>query len=36
MIDQWIGAAPRQRGNNEPCTFTQPSGGISSISLERI
>ena len=28
-IAAWIGAAPRQRGSNEPCTFTHPLVGIS-------
>ncbi len=27
---RWIGAAPRQRGNNEAWMFRQPSDGMSS------
>ena len=36
MIARWIGAAPRQRGNNEAWTLKQPSRGASSTSATRI
>jgi hypothetical protein len=29
-IARWIGAAPRQRGSSEACTFQQPCTGMSS------
>ena len=36
MIARWIGAAPRHLGNNDACTFKQPSFGASKISCGRI
>ncbi len=33
---RWIGAAPRQRGNSEPCRLKQPRRGASSTSRVRI
>jgi hypothetical protein len=33
---RWIGAAPRQRGNSEACTFQQPKCGMSSTFCDRI
>ena len=36
MIARWIGAAPRQRGNNDACKFTQPSLGADSAPTGRI
>jgi hypothetical protein len=31
-IARWIGAAPRQRGSSDACTFQQPCAGIARIS----
>ena len=31
-IARWIGAAPRQRGSSEACTFQQPSRGMARIA----
>ena len=30
ITDHWMGAAPRYRGSNDPCTFQGPSRGIAS------
>jgi hypothetical protein len=35
-IARWIGAAPRQRGSSEACTFQQPSRGNASTDFGRI
>ena len=35
-IARWIGAAPRQRGSSEACTFQQPRRGIASTFGDRI
>jgi hypothetical protein len=35
-IARWIGAAPRQRGSREACTFQQPRRGIASTAGGRI
>ena len=32
MTAHWIGAAPRQRGSSEACTFRQPKRGMASTS----
>ena len=35
-IARWMGAAPRQRGRSEACTFTHPAGAIASTSSGRM
>ncbi len=35
-IARWIGAAPRQRGSNEACTFQQPCVGAASTAFGKI
>ena len=35
-IARWIGAAPRQRGSSEACTFQQPCTGIASTDGDRM
>ena len=35
-IERWMGAAPRQRGRSEACTFTHPAGAIVSTSSGRM
>jgi len=36
MIDHWMGAAPRNFGSREPCTFQGPRRGTSSTAWGRI